>query len=62
MHMALGSENSTHGKDANWREVVSAIKEAGKAYEKAPDYYSLRYLKECTLTFGYEKEKNQRKK
>jgi hypothetical protein len=43
--MALGADSATgkDGKVADWREVVSAIKEAGKVFEKAPDYRTLRY-------------------
>ena len=42
--MALGTETTvSNGNTPNWREVVSAIKEAGKVLDKEIDPQSLRY-------------------
>jgi hypothetical protein len=44
--MALGTETASNNTASghNWREVVGAIKEAGKVLDKDIDPQSLRYL------------------
>lgn len=42
--MALGTEAASNSNSSNWREVVSAIKDAGKILDKEVDPQSLRYL------------------